>query len=235
MSDCPACGGPLSPWLSVPAGEPSDPRLVSPRALRALRERGDGRGAAGAAGVRVGRVRVPAASLRSGRSRFAAAGRPPGRRAASGAGPRVLDAGAGRGRLVASLRRAGVHGRAGIDPSGRGDLVERRAIEEHTDADLDGVVMWHVLEHLDDPGCSARTGATWLRPGGRLVVAVPNLASWQARIAGPGWLHFDAPRHRVHFTASGLRALLTPARASLASARSTWSGSTTRPRCGWRC
>ncbi len=26
MATCPACGGELSPWITVPAGEPSDPR-----------------------------------------------------------------------------------------------------------------------------------------------------------------------------------------------------------------
>jgi SAM-dependent methyltransferase len=123
-------------------------------------------------------------------------------------GRRVLDVGAGRGRLVASLQRAGLDA-SGIDPSGRGDLVERRAIEEASASDLDSVVMWHVLEHLDDPGSVLERVRGWLRPGGSLVVASPNLASWQARIAGPEWLHFDAPRHRVHFTATGLWTLLS--------------------------
>jgi SAM-dependent methyltransferase len=123
-------------------------------------------------------------------------------------GPRVLDVGAGRGRLVASLRRAGLDA-SGIDPSGRGGHVERRAIEEAAYAGLDSVVLWHVLEHLDDPGSALARVRGWLRPGGTVVVATPNLASWQARIAGPAWLHFDAPRHRVHFTAEGLRELLS--------------------------
>jgi hypothetical protein len=30
----------------------------------------------------------------------------------------------------------------------------------------------------------------------------------QAEVAGEGWLHLDAPRHRIHFTADGLRRLL---------------------------
>ena len=52
-----------------------------------------------------------------------------------------------------------------------------------------------------------RIGA-WLRPGGRVVVACPNLASLQARIGGDRWFHQDVPRHRTHFTAAGLRLLL---------------------------
>lgn len=48
----------------------------------------------------------------------------------------------------------------------------------------------------------------WLAPGGVLLVGVPNHASWQARLAGARWYHLDLPRHRTHFTAAGLAALL---------------------------
>ena len=37
---------------------------------------------------------------------------------------------------------------------------------------------------------------------------MPNAGSLQAEIAGEGWLHWDVPRHRVHFTADGVRRLL---------------------------
>src|SRR5207248_5988348 len=73
-------------------------------------------------------------------------------------GARVLDVGAGPGRLVGALTAAGYDAR-GIEPSRRsaalaeqaGLPVESTGLFEHTDADLDAVVMWHVLEHLDDP------------------------------------------------------------------------------------
>jgi hypothetical protein len=41
-----------------------------------------------------------------------------------------------------------------------------------------------------------------------MLVGVPNAASLQARVAGPGWLHLDVPRHRIHLTPGGLKALL---------------------------
>jgi hypothetical protein len=44
----------------------------------------------------------------------------------------------------------------------------------------------------------------WLRPGALLLVGVPNPDSLQAQIGGRAWLHFDAPRHRTHFTPAGL-------------------------------
>ncbi|MFL5896123.1 MAG: class I SAM-dependent methyltransferase, partial [Thermoleophilaceae bacterium] len=75
-------------------------------------------------------------------------------------------------------------------------------------SELDAAVLWHVLEHLDEPAAALSRVRSWLRPGGLLLVGVPNAASLQAEIAGDGWLHWDAPRHRVHFTADGLTRLL---------------------------
>jgi len=43
------------------------------------------------------------------------------------------------------------------------------------------------------------------------VVGVPNVASLQSRIAGGEWFHLDLPRHRTHFTVTGLTAALEAA------------------------
>lgn len=139
---------------------------------------------------------------------------------AAGAGPpaRVLDAGAGRGRFVAAARAAGYEAH-GVEPSARGVAAARavyglellRAGIEDAAVDpgsLDAVTLWHVLEHLDDPGGALARVSDWLRPGGVVLVGVPNAASLQAHLGGPVWFHLDVPRHRTHFTAPGLRALL---------------------------
>ncbi len=76
---------------------------------------------------------------------------------------------------------------------------------------FDAVVLWHVAEHLDKPGEVARGIARLLRPGGILLVAVPNFASPEARIGRAGWFHLDVPRHLVHFTPSTLTATLRTA------------------------
>jgi SAM-dependent methyltransferase len=133
-----------------------------------------------------------------------------------GAAPpgRLLDAGAGRGRFVAAARAAGWDAR-GIEPSARGGDpygvgLQRASIEDADVApgSLDAVTLWHVLEHLDDPGAALTRIRGWLRPGGVVLVGTPNLASVQARVGGERWYHLDLPRHRTHFTARGLRTLL---------------------------
>jgi SAM-dependent methyltransferase len=131
---------------------------------------------------------------------------------------RLLDAGAGRGRFVAAARARGYEA-TGLEPSpGRAAAAAQRydvALTPSTidDADiapgsLDAVTLWHVLEHVEDPGAALRRIAGWLRPGGVLLIGAPNLASLQARIGGPRWFHLDLPRHRTHFTVVGLTTLL---------------------------
>jgi SAM-dependent methyltransferase len=130
---------------------------------------------------------------------------------------RLLDVGAGRGRFVASARRAGYQA-TGLEPSLRGVRaaaaggieLAHAGIEqaEVAPGSLDVVSLWHVLEHLGDPAAALRQVAGWLGPTGVLLVGVPNLDSLQARLGGERWFHLDAPRHRVHFTPRGLEALL---------------------------
>jgi 2-polyprenyl-3-methyl-5-hydroxy-6-metoxy-1,4-benzoquinol methylase len=70
------------------------------------------------------------------------------------------------------------------------------------------ITMFHVLEHLYDP--SAYIQAAWrlLKPGGRLVVQVPNAASWQFLLFGEHWNGLDIPRHLINFRASDIQSLL---------------------------
>jgi SAM-dependent methyltransferase len=130
----------------------------------------------------------------------------------------LVDAGAGRGRFVAHARDAG-YDATGVEPTGRGVdaateryglTLQRATIEDAAVApgSADAVTLWHVLEHVEDPGATLAALHGWLRPGGVLVVGTPNLDSWQARLAGPRWFHLDLPRHRTHFTARGLQRLL---------------------------
>ena len=208
---CPACGGATTPWLRAPASEPADAtayELVRCKACGTAVTTGTAPGpAAYASGIyaheppRLARVlgalqriatRLPLRAIR---------------RAGISPGARILDAGAGRGRLVSALREHGYRAE-GIDSSPRGPGITRASIEEHTADGLDAVVLWHVLEHLHDPAAALERARDWLAPSGVLLVAVPNLTSLQAWIAGPAWFHLDLPRHRTHFTARGVRELL---------------------------
>ena len=132
-------------------------------------------------------------------------------------GGRVLDVGCGRGVLLSAFLERGLetHGVEtsrsavrGVDPRAEIAIAPRLADVGYASGYFDAVVLLHVLEHLPDPRGTLEEIHRVLRPGGKLVVAIPNFSSWQARWAGPAWLHLDLPRHLFHFPLSALGRLL---------------------------
>ena len=65
------------------------------------------------------------------------------------------------------------------------DLTAIHALFEEfsPDAPFDAVVASHILEHVDYPVALLRRIRTWLAPGGRLIVVVPNKESLHRRLA----------------------------------------------------
>jgi 2-polyprenyl-3-methyl-5-hydroxy-6-metoxy-1,4-benzoquinol methylase len=126
---------------------------------------------------------------------------------------RALDVGCGRGDLGAMLIARGWHV-TGIDPSESACATARsRGVDARTGtlADValepgsyDAAVFLHSLEHLTDPVQDLRLTANALRPGGYVLITVPNFGCWQRRRFGTRWFALDLPRHRVHFNSSAL-------------------------------
>lgn len=74
---------------------------------------------------------------------------------------------------------------------------------------FDVITMWHSLEHVHEPLKVLREARRLLVPGGRLIVAVPNIASLPFRWFGPAWYGLDLPRHLTHFSTATLGEMLT--------------------------
>jgi 2-polyprenyl-3-methyl-5-hydroxy-6-metoxy-1,4-benzoquinol methylase len=130
----------------------------------------------------------------------------------------VLDIGCGRGIILDELRKLGwaVTGTELSDAAARfaravlqldvkvGDLRHLHFEEGAFDA----VVLWHVLEHVDDPASLLREVHRLVRPGGFVLVAVPNFGSIEAKLTRASWFHLDVPRHVSHFTPETLVRML---------------------------
>ena len=114
----------------------------------------------------------------------------------------VLDVGAGKGVLIDALHRQGREA-IGLERDSRRPDVRDEALKD-VQGEWAALVFWHSLEHLPDPGDAIRQAARLLRPGGVLVVAVPNSDSLQARVFGDRWLHLDPPLHLVHLSRRAL-------------------------------
>jgi SAM-dependent methyltransferase len=59
----------------------------------------------------------------------------------------------------------------------------------------DAITMFHVLEHLHEPVPYLEAAHRLLGRNGRLIVQVPNAASWQFFLLGRHWNGLDVPRH----------------------------------------
>jgi len=69
---------------------------------------------------------------------------------------------------------------------------------------LDVITMGQVLEHVHRPHDILAAAKQALRPGGLLVISVPNLESWGFRHFRRDWWPLDLPRHLLHFSPATL-------------------------------
>jgi 2-polyprenyl-3-methyl-5-hydroxy-6-metoxy-1,4-benzoquinol methylase len=76
-------------------------------------------------------------------------------------------------------------------------------------AQFDVITFWSALEHTNEPRINLSEARRIVKPGGTLIVQLPNAASYQARLFGGDWFALDAPRHRYHFTLPVLERLLS--------------------------
>jgi SAM-dependent methyltransferase len=120
---------------------------------------------------------------------------------------RLLDVGCGTGELAAYFAGRGWRA-SGIEPSaGAVAAATARGIEMHHGtiddapwpaASFDAVTFNHALEHVPDPLDALRRARDLVRPGGLVLVSVPNFGGWQRRAFGGRWFQLDLPRHLQH-------------------------------------
>jgi 2-polyprenyl-3-methyl-5-hydroxy-6-metoxy-1,4-benzoquinol methylase len=131
----------------------------------------------------------------------------------------ILDVGCGAGFFLRALNskkwnRYGVEmsdkaARAANLALGAGRVFAGTLIEaECADSVFDVVTFWSALEHTNEPRATLAEARRIIKPGGSVIIQVPNAASYQARMFGGNWFALDVPRHRYHFTPKTLGHLL---------------------------
>jgi SAM-dependent methyltransferase len=122
---------------------------------------------------------------------------------------RVLDIGCGNGKFLQNLSSLGEYEAHGVErPGNSAERAKRIAgLNIHLgefdgiplNGEFDTITMFHVFEHLTDPGATLDKIDILLKRGGNLVITVPNINGTQALLFKGFWFHLDVPRHIFFF------------------------------------
>lgn len=137
--------------------------------------------------------------------------RPPGR---------LLDVGCGAGQYMKLVQAAGWDP-VGIDFDEKAVAMARRRGLDARVGDLreaafpnssfDAITMINVIEHLQEPAAVVAECRRILKPGGRLIMATPNIDASGHRIYGPDWRGLEIPRHLFLYSARTLKRIAVAA------------------------
>lgn len=129
----------------------------------------------------------------------------------------LLDYGCGTGAFLGEMKSHGWD-TFGIEPDDGARLKAEKSIgakigipsdvESLPDNFFDIVSMWHVLEHVHDIHSTVEHLKRILKKDGKLFIAVPNHASYDAKYYKSYWAAYDVPRHLHHFSANAIKRLM---------------------------
>ncbi|GAB4395352.1 MAG: class I SAM-dependent methyltransferase [Microscillaceae bacterium] len=121
---------------------------------------------------------------------------------------RLLDYGCGTGEFLYTMHRAGWRA-YGVEPA---QIARQQAIQltglpiypnlwqaPFEEKKYDVITLWHVLEHVHALLQTMAQLRKLLRPGGAMLLALPNRAAEEAAVFGKYWAAYDVPRHLYHF------------------------------------
>ncbi|MDG5491078.1 class I SAM-dependent methyltransferase [Psychroserpens sp. SPM9] len=88
------------------------------------------------------------------------------------------------------------------------DVFDTNHLSQFETQTFDVITLWHVLEHLPDLEEYLTQIQRLLKPKGRLVIAVPNFKSYDAKYYQNFWAAYDVPRHLWHFSQGSISKLM---------------------------
>jgi SAM-dependent methyltransferase len=123
----------------------------------------------------------------------------------------LLDFGSGKGQFLAMAKMLNWKGFGIETEKARADFAKehygvRVTCEFYNEGligeePVDLIALNHVFEHLPKPIVLLKELVeSNLNPQGLIYIEVPRANSWQASIAGNGWMHWDIPKHLTHWT-----------------------------------
>lgn len=130
---------------------------------------------------------------------------------------KLLDIGCGIGDFLLEVSKRGWDV-MGIEPSENAKSIAKERLGflpldpsescSLIDHSFDVITMWHVLEHVDDLKIQTSELNRLLKPGGRLIIALPNYQSFDCQYYKQYWAAWDVPRHLNHFSPDVIRSII---------------------------
>ncbi len=132
-------------------------------------------------------------------------------------GKTLLDVGCGTGYFAGFMARNGYETTGvEVDEQSRISAQKKFNIPVFPPADLfngqiggrfSAITLWHVMEHLYNPGKYWERFHNLLEDDGVLIIAVPNRDGVEASWYDTYWAGYDVPRHLWHFTPDPMKML----------------------------
>lgn len=130
----------------------------------------------------------------------------------------LLDIGAGTGHFAHFMKEKGWQVTA-LEPDQKArkiaseklgiNILPLESLDLQAPHSYDVITLWHVLEHVHDLSGYMEHFRTLLKPGGVLIIAVPNHTSSDAKKYGAAWAAYDVPRHLWHFSPASMEKLMS--------------------------
>lgn len=132
-------------------------------------------------------------------------------------GKQLLDIGAGTAHFLNAAKNAGFQVQ-GLEPDEDAKKfaqaefgIALENLSEITNIETsskDVITMWHVLEHVYHLKKDIAEFVRVLKNDGVLIIAVPNMSSWDAQHYQDFWAAYDVPRHLYHFQEKTIQKLM---------------------------
>jgi 2-polyprenyl-3-methyl-5-hydroxy-6-metoxy-1,4-benzoquinol methylase len=133
-------------------------------------------------------------------------------------GGTLMDVGCGGGNYLVEAQKLGWKV-SGIDPSPISvEVTKKRGFADVREGDLlsvdlpenayDVVAMFHVFEHVHNPHDALEKAKKILKPGGQLIIGVPNFASAGSAVHRSWWAGLSFPLHYFHYDRHSLKKVL---------------------------
>jgi len=135
-------------------------------------------------------------------------------------GGKLLDVGCGTGIFLGEVQRNGNWEICGVEPVATAADYVRNVLGCEVfqtpflnaglkENQFDVLTMWNVLEHLYNPIANTQYAYNLLKPGGVLVISIPNVESLENKIFRQYWLGWDLPRHLYLFPQKQIEIMLS--------------------------